>query len=709
MNQIIRIEENGIYMVFKILENGWIRFFHFSSRPLQEEEIVAESVLEGFPFIGMNLSGFDRPYERHGNKYIVTAPGYRMKYDSHEDRRNQFGRLIIFHLRDHVTEVMVHAYMQFYNELSIIRFWNIVENRGNEEQTVEYISNFHYEGIEKEGILNQNEKIRIWVPHNSWQRELNWKCYTLADLGMELNQPKEVRHSSSMIRISNTGNWSAKEYLPMGYLENTETQTGIYWQIEHNGSWHWEVGDQNGHLYLALGGPNEIYSHWSKQLKPGDSFTTVTAAVGVTSRGLDDAMGTLTQYRRKIRRPNEDNQKLPVIFNDYMNCLWGNPTTEAEIPLIDAAAEIGCEYFCIDAGWYADGNWWDSVGEWNESKKRFPNGLKEVTDYIQKKGMIPGVWIEPEVMGIYCRLASNVPKDWFFVRHGKPVYDRSRFQLDYRNPEVRAYMDSVIDRLVREYGIGYIKTDYNIEPGIGTELYADSVGDGMLEHERCYLAWLDGIFKRHPKLVIENCSSGGLRMDYAMLSRLSIQSTSDLEDYLQYPVIAANAPTAVTPEQAAVWSYPMNRSEGVSEEELQEETVFNMVNAMLLRIHQSGHLVKLDQTRKELVREGIMVYKEIRHDIANAQPFWPLGLASYADTWIALGVRTEKKAYLAVWKRPGGSDSQVIPLPKELRVSKIRCIYPKTSEVLYHYKQEEHCLIIHTNKKFIGRLFEIIK
>ena len=109
MNQIIRIEENGIYMVFKILENGWIRFLHFSSRPLQEEEIVAESVLEGFPFIGMNLSGFDRPYERHGNKYIVTAPGYRMKYDSHEDRRNQFGRLIIFHLRDHVTEVMVHA------------------------------------------------------------------------------------------------------------------------------------------------------------------------------------------------------------------------------------------------------------------------------------------------------------------------------------------------------------------------------------------------------------------------------------------------------------------------------------------------------------------------------------------------------------------------------------------------------------------------
>lgn len=62
-----------------------------------------------------------------------------------------------------------------------------------------------------------------------------------------------------------------------------------------------------------------------------------------------------------IRRPNEDNELLRIIFNDYMNCLWGSPTTEKLLPLIDAAAEVGCEYFCIDAGWYAPGEWWDGV------------------------------------------------------------------------------------------------------------------------------------------------------------------------------------------------------------------------------------------------------------------------------------------------------------------------------------------------------------
>ena len=316
----------------------------------------------------------------------------------------------------------------------------------------------------------------------------------------------------------------------------------------------------------------------------------------MTACGFDDAMGQLTHYRRRIRRPNQDNEELKIIFNDYMNSLWGDPTTEKEMPLIDAAAETGCEYYCIDAGWYADGNWWDNVGEWKESRKRFPNGLKEVTDYIKAKGMIPGAWLELEVMGINCPKVVEVDDSWFFIRHGKRVHDRSRYQLDFRNEKVREYATGVIDRLIQEYGIGYIKMDYNIEPGIGTEYKADSIGEGLLGHERAYLEWLDAIFAKYPELIIENCSSGGLRMDYALLSRYSIQSTSDQDNYLMYATIAANAPTAITPEQAAVWAYPLMEGD-------KEEVAFNMVNAMLLRIHQSGHLAKISDERRAMVKE----------------------------------------------------------------------------------------------------------
>ncbi len=717
----IEVFENKLHIVFEIADNRDMKLLHFSALPFCESDITAPNTDDAFRLVEMNLSGFDRPGERHGNKYIYTAPGYRMKYVSHSDTRNEHGRKLEFMLHDEETDVYVVNHMQFYDGVSVVRCWNDVENRGKKQQTLEYISSFNYSGIEKEGILPRDEKMSVRIPHNSWQREMNWHTYTLAQLGLAQVQPTSIQRSSSAIEVTNTGHWSSKKYLPMGFLENTETGSNLFWQIEHNGSWHWEIADQNGHMYLNISGPNELQSHWFKNLKPGDSFTTVPVAVGCSCAqqsniGFDIAMSELTKYRRLIRRKNADNESLKVIFNDYMNCLWADPTTEKEFPLIDAAAEAGCEYFCIDAGWYAPGLWWDAVGEWKESRERFPNGMKEVTDYIRSKGMIPGVWLEIEVMGIHSPIVEGykaengttmpplAKDDWFFIRHGKRVFDRSRYQLDFRNPEVISYVNGVMDRIIREYGVGYIKMDYNIEPGIGTELSADSVGDGMLEHERAYIKWLKSIFKKYPELVIENCSSGGLRIDYAMLSQYSIQSTSDQDLYDRYATIAANAPAGLTPEQAAIWSYPMREGD-------KEEVVFNMVNAMLLRIHQSGHLAELSEERRQLVKEGLDYYKTIRQNLKTALPFWPLGLSAFEDEWVAFGLRTEngtEKIYLAVWRRCGKEETCVLPLSyTEGKQVTVRCAYPSFEECTYVWNEESNQLSVNFPKQNMARLFEL--
>ena len=726
------IQENGIYVVFEVSAGGFMKLLHFSALPFHEEDIKAPNTEDGFRLVEMNLAGIDRPGERHGNKYIYTAPGYRMKYEGHRDERNEFGRKLEITLYDAETQVYVVNHMQFYDGISVVRCWNAVENRGDEVQTLEMISSFNYTGIEKEGLLPRDEKMSLRIPHNSWQREMNWRTYTLPELGMCQVQPTEIQRSSSAIEVTNTGNWSSKKYLPMGYLENTETGSNLFWQIEHNGSWHWEIADQNGHMYLCITGPNEIQSHWSKNLYPNDVFETVPVAVGVScaeqsavdhqggmaggvgrvfagtearcrQTGFDTAMGELTKYRRIIRRKNDDNESLKIIFNDYMNCLWADPTTEKEIPLIDAAAEAGCEYFCIDAGWYAAGKWWDAVGEWKESRERFPNGMKEVTDYIRSKGMIPGVWLEIEVMGINSPVLQLAKDDWFFLRHGKRVYDRSRYQLDFRNPEVIEYVNGVLDRIISEYGVGYIKMDYNIEPGIGTEFNADSVGDGMLGHERAYITWLKSVFEKYPDLIIENCSSGGLRIDYAMLSQYSIQSTSDQEWYGRYATISANAPAGLTPEQAAIWSYPLREGD-------KEEVVFNMVNAMLLRIHQSGHLAELSPERKALVREALDCYKTIRQDIKSALPFWPIGLSKYEDEWVALGLRStlSDKIYLAVWRREGGHQECTLPIAYAgAGKVDVQCIYPAYGACKYCWNDASHQLTVNLPKENMARLFEI--
>nr|BAV13123.1 alpha-galactosidase [Clostridium cellulovorans] len=464
---LITINENNINMVLEITKENEVKLLHFSALPFDERDILAERQKVGFRLVEINISGLDRPLERHGTKYIVTAPGYRMKYDSHKDYYNELGRKLEIVTFDYETGIYVTSHFQFYKEISVVRSWSEVINKGKETQTLEYISSFNLTGIEKEGILDRDEKMSLKIPHNSWQREIQWETYSLEKLGIAQSQPEIDQRSSKVIAATNTGNWSTKEYLPMAYLENLETHSNLFWQIEHNGSWHWEISDQTGHLYIQLSGPTETESHWFKNLKPDESFISVPVAVGVSLGNFDVAMGELTKYRRVIRRPNKDNEGLGIIFNDYMNCLWGDPTTEKELPLIDAAAEVGCEYFCIDAGWYSAGFWWDNVGEWLPSKERFPNGLKEVIDYIRSKNMIPGVWLEIEVMGIKCPKVQQVPEDWFFVRHGKKVYDRSRYQLDFRNPEVVKYANEVIDRLISEYGVGYIKMDYNMSLALG--------------------------------------------------------------------------------------------------------------------------------------------------------------------------------------------------------------------------------------------------
>ena len=328
----IHIEENGIYVELLVTDKKQLKLVHCSCVPLSMQLIENIYHLdEGFPLVQINCAGFDRPFERHGNKYVVTSPGCFLTYEGYTKEKNQWGNLYCFVQEELQSQLKVISYLQFYENCKVIRSWSEVRNNGVEEQTLEYLSSFSYTGFEKEGEGYAQEKMTLSIPHNGWQKEFNWRTYSLDELGMVKTQYKSIERSSKTIEVFNTGNWSTKEYLPMGYLENTSGNTGLLWQIEHNGSWHYEIADQNDFMVLNLSGPTEIQSHWSRRLSNGESFVSVPVAIAVTDANKEHAFAEMTIYRRNIRRINRDNRELPVIFNDYMNCLWADPTTEKEI------------------------------------------------------------------------------------------------------------------------------------------------------------------------------------------------------------------------------------------------------------------------------------------------------------------------------------------------------------------------------------------
>jgi alpha-galactosidase len=605
--------------------------------------------------VAIGCSGENSPDP--GMKSGVGQPGDRLQFAGKRVEPTAKGqRLILSHV-DTQLSLKVDSIYESFDGAPMVRRWTRVENTGTTPVGIDFVSSAMLHGMADS--RNYDQELRIHVAFNSWMAEGQWKSFKPSEMGFIDN----ARTNWSEASAYSVGSWSSEKYLPMAMVENTTLGLIWFWQIEHNGSWYWEISNEASRgfraddLYAYLGGPDDLHADAWKNLQPGQSYETVPVAIGCLKGGFGDAVDALTRYRRiACERPQVNREKCPVIFNDYMNCLFGDPTEAKELPLIAATAAVGCEYYVIDAGWYAEAHedWSQTIGAWQPSATRWPHGLKFVLDEIRKAGMTPGLWMEPEVAGVHSLLAAK-PDSWFFMRHGKRVLKNSRYLLDFRNPEVRAYLEAVFDRLVGEYGVGYIKLDYNVDSLQGTELNADSFGQGLLEHNRALVAWLNRQLDRNPSLILENCGSGGGRMDYAMLSCLQIQSMTDQEDYRRLPGILVGASAAVLPEQLAIWSYPIQTSGA-------DEASFNMVTAMLCRIHQSGRIDKLSAEALAQVREGIRVYKEtIRKHIANAVPIYPLGRPDVNDpkSPIALGMRSPGKTLLSVWRLTGDSTVQI--------------------------------------------------
>ena len=657
---MIIIKENGLALYFDVNEKNNL-FFYGIKQQNAPEPAIEDAAKVNFTAVEIRTTGANTARHLGGKSIGFLCPEIP-EYVSHESVENKIGKQYIFNLKTYLLNIKLN-YL-FAKGCKTLRTWTEVTNISNSDVGLEYISSFALTGLANVKAQNVDVDCRLMIPYNGWCREFNWSDLSLGELGYHFNQVA----ATNRIAFSNTGTWSTKDNLPMGCFYTPSKSEALLWQIESNTSWSWEISDLGNHLYLRLSGPSESYSGWWKNLKPGQSFESAMAAISY-GKDFDSALAEMTAYRRLIAHRVESDRNHPVIFNDYMQCLKADPTTEKLLPQIDAAAEAGCEIFVIDAGWYADeSGWWGTIGAYEESTERFPGGFKKVFDYIREKGMRPGLWVEPEDIGIGSPKVKDFDDDAYFTRHGVRVTERGRHQFDMRNEKVRAHLTAIIDRLVADYGIEYFKFDYNIDAGIGTECNSDSFGDGLYESGLATVAWIDEIQAKHPNLIIENCSSGGMRADYMQLQHYSVQSLTDVWENRFMVQLAAAAPTGVLPEQGCVWCLPRT-------EFTQAQIASTLVNAMFRRIHLSGKTAFLNDEQKTILYEGIKVYKETRHLVDKLVPFYPLGIpsASSEAKVHCVGFKNENNCFITITNMGEKADT-VIPL--SFKPEKAEILYP---------------------------------
>lgn len=647
------------------------------------------SLISPHPMVVL-FTAVERQSGRMTHSYADSAIGRRLRYASHRAWSDTVGSHLELLQRDEITGLAVLTTVTAASEAAALRFAHEVRNEGAGEARVVALASaslgFRAAGRLADLVLTSGE--------SGWTTEGRWRDRTWGELLPQIDLTRYGQDAAARFARTSHGTWSTGEFHPLGVLSEPSTGLGLAWEIESSGPWHWEIGATPQGGYVSILGPADAEHHFAVGLAPGARLAAPPVTVAFSHRGRDGVIAALTDGRRSARRLRPADAALPVVYNDFLDTLVGDPSTERLEPLIRAAAAIGGDVFCIDAGWFAErgrSDWWSRVGAWREGDDRFTGGLQALLRLIRSYGMVPGMWLEPEVVGVASEVADSLPDDAFLRRNGERVVVHDRYHLDFSHAAARKHADAAVDRLVDDLGAGYVKLDYNVDPA-----GADAID--LLRHVRAHRAWLEEVQMRHPRVLFENCAAGGMRADAGILALAHLQSTSDQPDPLAYAVIAATAPLGILPEQCGNWARP-DKSMTLG------EIAFSLVTGLAGRLYLSGFLDELDDAQSDLVREAVAVAKGWRGRVAHSHPLWPLGVPSWDSPHVALGLDCGDVYLVALWSR--GEPAQVT-LEFPVALADCRQVFP-SAEPAWRSTIEHTALVVDFPASPAARLLAVAK
>ncbi len=273
----------------------------------------------------------------------------------------------------------------------------------------------------------------------------------------------------------------------------------------------------------TLLGGGELLLPGEIRLAAGESYTSPWL-YGSFGEGLDEVAH---RFHRHLRaRPRPVSAQRPVTLNVW-EAVYFDHDRDRLLDLADRAAEVGVERFVLDDGWFGGRRSDDAgLGDWVVSDEVWPAGLHPLVDRVRTLGMQFGLWFEPEMVNPDSDVARAHPEWIMAARREWPIEARRQQVLNLGIPGAYAHVKGQILALLDEYDIGYIKWDHNrdlIEAGTQT----DGGRPGVHAQTLAFYRLLDEIRAAHPDLEIESCSSGGARIDLAVLERTDRVWVSD--------------------------------------------------------------------------------------------------------------------------------------------------------------------------------------
>ncbi len=223
--------------------------------------------------------------------------------------------------------------------------------------------------------------------------------------------------------------------------------------------------------------------------------------------------------------------------------------------------------------------------------------------------MVPGLWFEMESITSEAKLFNNT--DLLVSKDGFPLTVGNRRFFDMESQDSISYLEKSVIGTLRDSGFGYLKVDYNDTMGMGCD-----GPDGPGENLRRKVVASQNFFKKIadsiPDIVIENCSSGGHRLEPSMMELVSQASFSDAHETAAIPLIAANMHRVIKPDQSQIWAV-------MRESDSDARLYYSLVSTLLGRMCLSGDIYALSEHQWSIIDNAIAFYKKVSNIIKNGK------------------------------------------------------------------------------------------
>ncbi|WP_396953733.1 alpha-galactosidase [Neobacillus mesonae] len=561
-----------------------------------------------------SLDTLPQEYPAFGNGDF-RSPAYQIKtndgttitgfnYDSHEifqGKPQLKGLPAAYVEEDHEAETLVitmvdsklgiglHLYYTIYRELDVIARSASFEHLGSNEVEIHKCMSmsvdFHHSDWD-------------WLHlHGTWARE-------------RYIERKPLIHGKQS--ISSARGASSHQHNPFFALlsENATEEYGETYGVSlvYSGNFQASIEVDSFETTRLSIGINPFHFSWL--LKPGETFQTPEALMVYSADGLGGMSRTFHRLlRTRLCRGMYRDKTRPILFNNWEATRFD--FTENKLKdLAVIAANLGIELFVLDDGWFGHrNNAKSSLGDWVADRKKLPQGLNGLAEYIQSKGMKFGLWVEPEMVSPDSDLYRKHP-DWCLHVPGRGrTLSRNQLVLDLSREDVCNWLIDTFTKVFNSASISYVKWDMNrnMTEAASAKLPPERQKETAHRYMLGIYRVLETLMKRFPKILFESCSGGGGRFDPGMLYYMPQTWTSDDTDAVErvkiqygtsmvYPAITMGAHVSDVPNHQVGRITPLQMRCHV---------------AMAANLGFEMNLARLNKKEKMIIKREIGFYRQI--------------------------------------------------------------------------------------------------